>query len=521
MIKPKLFNVKMKQGKIITVFVIICLTALISCGNEDNLLTPIEQVEFTDSCKYSISEEQALRSLQKFLKGASKTRAVSSENISSIYPIKYDSIQTVVGLPKISHCENILYIANIGNNQGFAILAGDSRIEEDVIAVTDEGSLLNRDINMANIIQSLIKPTLDDYPQTGDGFYTTDEYPDEIFMNPNTVSLYDENEDDYLIGDFDLEVDNEDLGDAAIIQDSVQIKNTQNMICAMCLSYSLRKLHGHDLRMVDDGDTPYPQNPPSYTILKDTTDWSEIKEISPMLSNYKEWDQHSPFNDMCPERRLAILFGHKRRALAGCFPLAISKIFAYFEQPSVFVYNGVEVNWQSLKQDYQSTQGAKSAAALLRGIGSGCDSWYFYQGTFTFPNKATSYMRFVGYENARSYDYKFSRVVDMLDGGKPIIIYAIPGINIFKSHCWNIDGYQVKERTITTRKYIEGVLDSETAETEQVDVVHCDFGWGGHCNGYYVSGVFDLENPFEFDNKMDKGSNNNYNTLLKIVTYAK
>jgi len=45
MIKPKLFNVKMKQGKIITVFVIICLTALISCGNEDNLLTPIEQVE--------------------------------------------------------------------------------------------------------------------------------------------------------------------------------------------------------------------------------------------------------------------------------------------------------------------------------------------------------------------------------------------------------------------------------------------------------------------------------------------
>jgi len=50
MIKPKLFNVKMKQGKIITVFVIICLTALISCGNEDNLLTPIEQVEFTDSC---------------------------------------------------------------------------------------------------------------------------------------------------------------------------------------------------------------------------------------------------------------------------------------------------------------------------------------------------------------------------------------------------------------------------------------------------------------------------------------
>jgi len=201
--------------------------------------------------------------------------------------------------------------------------------------------------------------------------------------------------------------------------------------------------------------------------------------------------------------------------------LAISKIFAYFEQPSVFVYNGVEVNWQSLKQDYQSTQGAKSAAALLRGIGSGCDSWYFYQGTFTFPNKATSYMRFVGYENARSYDYKFSRVVDMLDGGKPIIIYAIPGINIFKSHCWNIDGYQVKERTITTRKYIEGVLDSETAETEQVDVVHCDFGWGGHCNGYYVSGVFDLENPFEFDNKKDNGSNNNYNTLLKIVTYTK
>ena len=53
-------------------------------------------------------------------------------------------------------------------------------------------------------------------------------------------------------------------------------------------------------------------------------------------------------------------------------------------------------------------------------------------------------------------------------------------------------------------------------------MVHCDFGWGGPCNGYFVSGVFKLNSPNnEFDNPYDKGKNTKYNTLLKIVTYDK
>ena len=33
-----------------------------------------------------------------------------------------------------------------------------------------------------------------------------------------------------------------------------------------------------------------------------------------------------------------------------------------------------------------------------------------------------------------------------------------------------------------------------TTEEESCDMVHCDWGWGGNFNGYFVSGVFDLGN---------------------------
>ena len=45
------------------------------------------------------------------------------------------------------------------------------------------------------------------YPTTGPGFLTTPETGDEIFMNPNTVSMYVESEQDTLVGNLVLDED--------------------------------------------------------------------------------------------------------------------------------------------------------------------------------------------------------------------------------------------------------------------------------------------------------------------------
>lgn len=132
-------------------------------------------------------------------------------------------------------------------------------------------------------------------------------------------------------------------------------------------------------------------------------------------------------------------------------------------------------------------------------------------------------MRFIGYDNAHSYSYSFPRVIEMIDKGCPLIIYGVPGINIFNSHAWNIDGYKVKVKTTTTRTYVGNSLQNETTRTEPLQMVHCDFGWGGPYNGYYVSGVFNSKDSrTEFDNSADaQRKQKKYNTLVKIITYNK
>ncbi|MCM1138904.1 MAG: C10 family peptidase [Duncaniella sp.] len=128
-------------------------------------------------------------------------------------------------------------------------------------------------------------------------------------------------------------------------------------------------------------------------------------------------------------------------------------------------------------------------------------------------------MRRIGISNSHSKGYKFTLVTDMLDKNSPLIIYSVPGINIFKAHAWNLDGYKVRTREVTVKKYKDNALFETIIKQENSEMVHCDFGWGGSGNGYYVSGVFKV-NKGELDGtKADHSTN--YNHLLKVITYDK
>jgi hypothetical protein len=53
-------------------------------------------------------------------------------------------------------------------------------------------------------------------------------------------------------------------------------------------------------------------------------------------------------------------------------------------------------------------------------------------------------------------------------------------------------------------------------------MVHCDFGWGGPCNGYYVDGVFKLNSSDnDYDEINTERKNTKYNHHVRIITYAK
>lgn len=520
-------------------YIALSILLLASCQDNDILQSPTDStcIESTKNIsQYAITPDSALAYLNAFLSTTpSLSRSGAKRTVSSISPIRYKAQSR----SNNSDCENLVYVANFDDEQGYAILAADTRIEEKVIAITDEGSLDDATVYSAMELANSERVLIDEYPTSGPGFFTLPEYGDELFMNPNTVSLYDETVGDTLVGNFSLDdIGAEDESGNPIATDSQEDNSEcvpEILTSSLCTEYAIAQIEEYNEKLDSQTDNEEALDTEDDLVTETKTysaktktettysNWTTKKITSNILSNYRYWEQHSPFNDSYPKRRKYIIFGHKRRAPAGCFPLAIAKILTHFEYPSVFITNGYAVNWRGLKSSCLPTQiDRKSAAALLRGISNGCDSWYFYSGTFTFPHKATSFMRHIGLSNAHSHGYSFSRVTDMIDEGKPLLIYSIPGINVTKSHCWNIDGYKIKERTVYTKKYRGKTLISSSTKTETCNMVHCDFGWKGHCNGYYVSGIFKLnDSNREKDNQFDSGKKVHYNHLLKVITYNK
>lgn len=499
------------------IMAIFCLfLSLCSCEDEVNLSV---DSSMTSTNPHAISMEQALASLQDFMAApsAGSTRAAKDDRrIGDVYAVEYK--QNI--LTRSSHVlnpdvENLVYIANFEDNQGFAILAADDRIETGVIAVTDSGSLKRKHVDDAYIALTLDqRPLFKNYPLAGPGFFQDEEYPDETQINPNTVNLYDIEEGDTLVGDFVFDDGDNILG--TLTNEGSSDWDTSggpSFISHLALSYALDNL---EPRVIDGGgNTGGPSR--TETIV---SDWAITKEIRPILSAYSSWDQSSPFNDNYPWKK-------KRkkktiRAHAGCFPLAIAKIMTHFSFPPNMrdEYGNIIVNWGELRKSALVGEGRISAANLLYSVSTACHSKYFYNGTFTFPFRAVRALKDYRFSNVDKCHYEDTKVLSMLENGYPLLICAMPGIHITQSHAWNIDGYKRYKRTITTKTYNGNILKNESQNIETYNMVHCDFGWGGNGNGYFISGIFNFKNK---DNEFDGYNNHttNYNKRIRLITYRK
>lgn len=538
------------KAQLLAIFA-LCLFSFSSCNDKEVLPSPPSAEVKTNS--HTIPLNQALASLKSFMNESTgnETRATKdNRRVKEVFTVKYQTIATRASIPNKLDCENLLYIANFENNQGFAVLAADDRIKDEVLAITQHGALPDSSIYLAMQQFASQRPIIKGYPTTGPGFVKVPEYPGEIFMNPNTVNLADNEENDTLVGNFFLDDFGAENEYGYPIEPptktlKTRIDQPETLVGFLCSTYAIAEVNknaeaniwkeengvGNGGARRPGGGTTNPGIAPEDNICGEAytkeeivkSEWRDVKETHSLLSDFCYWNQDKPFNDLYPMVRRFIIFGHRRKAPAGCFPLAIAKIMARFEYPTTFSYKQYTVDWNSLKNDLMSSKGSESAAALLRGISHGCRSWYFYSGTFTFPKKALNFMRSCGYRNVRKSSYDFSKVKTMIDNGKPLIIYGAPGINIFKSHCWNIDGYKTKVRKIT-RKYYSGDVLLKTIETpDTCQMVHCDFGWKkGENNGFYISGIFKLNQAdIELDNPGDKKKNRKYNKFLNIITYEK
>lgn len=499
---------------------LLVIALLSSCSQYDEPIAMIAPEQNRPLNIHTIPVDSAVAFLNAFLESDVQSRGEEQRTVSSVQTLKYSLVSS---RSDTTDCENLLYVANFAGNKGYAFLAGDDRIPTRVIAVTDTGTLSDRKLaDITNKYFSNQRPIVEGYPLTGKGFFTVEEYGDELFINPNTVDMYIESEQDTLVGNYTLDEEDRDkiIGK---VEFEYKDDTDSELPYIRVIDFAIDEVgnnSGNHFGSVDEEYKGIGFNSGIPGDVSITTDITNTEYHPNLLSDFKGWKQGSPFNDLYPERKKFILFGGHHKAPAGCFPLALAKVITYLEYPDVYTYNGLTINYAALRTNFESERGKIYAAYLLKSICDGCKSWLFYEGTFTFPHKVAKNMELMGFKNVKSYEFTFKRAKDMIDQDYPVLISSIPkNYAIWNSHAWNIDGYKVKKVTTTTKYLRNNIVTHTDIKETTYDMVHCDFGWEGRYNGYYVSGVFKLNDSNAEIDDYRGDSKTHYKHNTKVILY--
>ncbi len=462
-----------------------------SCANVEEEF--VKEDTGVEANSHAIPIDKALSNLYSFMQTAESRSIFAHSKVVNVLSIGYPNAVTR-GIGNVQ-VKGLMHVANFDGNGGYALLAADDRIKDKVIAIVDSGNVTASDVAAVNeLLVHKEEYTDANYPTTGDAFIKVKEYPDETFLNPNTYVIKQGMEDESLLGNFS---DGEDR----IVTRSWGTKPSRRglFMVERCADIVEMELENGKLAI----ETTVARSP-----------WKVEKKVDNLLSRYREWYQGEPYNDLFPRRRRFLFFGQQHKAPVGCFPLAIAKILTFFRCPQYFNFNGFVIDWNTL--DEVTTIGAHNQAKhLFKGVAELCDAYYFYAGTFTVPAKGASVLTKLGFHDVQRSDYNFDMVVNMLDRNCPVIIYGMPGFKVWKSHAWIIDGYKELTQTEESQTFYYGKLHSTSKDVHISQMVHCDFGWGGMSNGFYVTGVFA---PFD---SITGERKEQYNRHLRIVTYKR
>lgn len=480
---------------------------------------------------HTVPVEQAIENLNSLLRSIDKGTKGSNDIrvIKTVGTVSVSDLGTKAGnLP--ADCDELLYVVNFEEDKGYAVLAADDRIDSDVLVLADSGSKTPSDYTQSGIVPE--RKIYPGYPLTGEGILVDED--GEKYINPNTFQLYDETEDDYLIGDFDegqletedslsVELKTSRIEKARFIDEAVT-----EYAMASVLEYESDERNDNidDVDGTDNEDISNNSNRRHPPINKPTTKvyLKDSVYVEPMLAPTAGWHQGSPYNDKCPKRKID---GKKQPADVGCVPLAVAKLMVYVNKS----FNvKVDKNNQFVLSANAESLTNEQKAILCRYAGKECGSMYFRGGTFTFPNYAKGFMRRLGFKELDYSKYSADNVKEQIKKHHPVLIFAYPkskeegadsGLDC--AHGWALDGYIERTKTVEKQYYLRGEKKI-VKSTTKTDLIHCDFGWAEYCNGYFASGIFNLWDDSEntiFDRPWDQGKEHiNYNKFLKTITYG-
>ena len=238
--------------------------------------------------------------------------------------------------------------------------------------------------------------------------------------------------------------------------------------------------------------------------------WYSADMVTPKLKT--KWGQGESYNIYCPGRYPT-----------GCVMTATAQILSYFQVINSIQYydNGsyysIPLNWSQImfcsEREFgmlvynHSPAASQQVAHLMRYLGLTLDAEYSSSVTYAFIEDALTWMRNNGLSSTTDLiDFDSETMFSALKNGK--LIFARGQTGQGAAHAWVIDGghkYLLKDNRILI-------------------YAHCNWGFDGLCDGYYLGNVFDtsVDKRWERENGIDvvdgtRNSNYNYYQKISIV----
>ena len=238
----------------------------------------------------------------------------------------------------------------------------------------------------------------------------------------------------------------------------------------------------HDLEIIDP--TPAP------------IWWRIEKKIDPLLVT--KWGQGGEYNQdsfgrYCPNKTTGCVITAAAQII--CYYKAISETERYDEIAGKMV-----LNWDQIISDSQyfgrsfgwiKTNSLEQVANLCRYLGDNFNAKY--HPDYTTSAETNDYIHWMR-NNTKLYantvkDYNEDKVIQTIDDGN--LVYALGRISKHNGHAWIYDGYIKMSDNYNHKKYY----------------IHCNWGWSGKSDGYFLSRIMDTIKGPAYDDEGDPTNN--------------
>ena len=208
------------------------------------------------------------------------------------------------------------------------------------------------------------------------------------------------------------------------------------------------------------------------------TEQTTIRYNPPMLDT--KWDQISPFNYAHPE------YPNNNNVPMGCAPVAIAQFLFYHRWPASGNLYGESFDWDLIAFSGYGVQipiynADYEASRFIYTIGNRIGA---YAHGVNMSSLVDVLADFGISSNFRTFDVELASSI--IENKGPFCMQAIH-ITAAKGHAWVVDGWLIQRTEVIDKTYNRfNILVEQSVVSSNTEYrMHCNFGWGGYCDGYY------------------------------------